>query len=138
MSRKKMDEECMSGNASVPARSQTPAEVPHAEQLPTQVTVKITSLLTSGPTLATASVDLNGVFAIRGIKVVQGTNGPFVSMPSYKGTNGYRDICFPCTKEFREHFHTAVLDAYQQELTQAASRGQEKHNQEPPAPEMTM
>lgn len=138
MSKSKMTEECMSGNATAPAQPQAPAEAPQVEQLPTQVTVKITSLLTSGPTLATASVDLNGVFAIRGIKVVRGTNGPFVSMPSYKGSNGYRDICFPCTKEFREYFYNAVLNAYQQELTQAANRGQEKHSQEPPAPEMTM
>lgn len=132
--------ESMSGNAAVPAR--TPIEethaVPQIEQLPTQVTVKITSLRTSGSTLATASVDLNGVFAVRGVKVMQGPEGPFISMPSYKAGDGYRDVCFPVTKEFREQLHTAVLGAYQQELTQVANRGQENHRQEPPAPEMTM
>lgn len=120
------------------SNQQTTPTAPQREQLPTQVTVKITSLRTSGSTLATASADLNGVFAIRGIKVVQGSEGPFVSMPSYKSGDGFRDICFPCTKEFREHFHAAILGAYQQELSQVASRGQENHRQEPPAPEMTM
>ncbi len=133
--------ESMSGNAAVPAQTppvETSAAAPQREQLPTQVTVKITSLRTSGSTLATASVDLNGVFAVRGVKVMQGPEGPFISMPSYKAGDGYRDVCFPVTKEFREQLHTAVLGAYQQELTQVANRGQENHRQEPPAPEMTM
>ena len=126
--------ESMSGNASAPAQ----APAPQVEQLPTQVNVKISSLRTSGSTLATASVDLNGVFAVRGIKVVQGTEGPFVSMPSYKTSDGYKDVCFPVTKEFREQLHTAVLDAYQQAMTQVTQRGQTPPSQEPPAPEMTM
>lgn len=133
--------ESMSGNAAVSTQTPpvgTPAAAPRPEQFPTQVTVKITALRTSGSTLATASVDLNGVFAVRGVKVMQGSEGPFVSMPSYKAGDGYRDICFPVTKEFREQLHTAVLGAYQQELSLVASRGQENHRQEPPAPEMTM
>lgn len=130
--------ESMSGNVSVPAQAPAQAAAPQVEQLPTQVRVKINSLRTSGSTLATASVDLNGVFAVRGIKVVQGTNGPFVSMPSYKTGDGYKDVCFPVTKEFREHLHTAVLDAYQQEMAQLTQRGQTPPSQEPPAPEMTM
>ncbi len=126
--------ESMSGNASVPAQ----ATAPQMEQLPTQVTVKIGTLHTSGSTLATASVDLNGVFAIRGVKVVQGTNGPFVSMPSYKTRDGFRDVCFPVTKEFREQLNNAVLGAYQQELAQLTQRGQTSPGQEPPAPGMNM
>ncbi len=97
--------------------------------------------LHSGPILADASVSLNGCFAIRGIRVVSGSNGPFVSMPSYKAKDGYRDICFPCTKEFHQQFHQAVLDAYQQALTQLPQRQQENRGQSqeaPPAPEMRM
>ena len=95
------------------------------ETLPMQVDVKIHSLHASGPVLADASVNLNGCFAIRGVKVVEGSNGPFVSMPSYKGRDGYKDICFPCTKEFHQQFHQAVLDAYQQTLAQIPQRQQE-------------
>ncbi|MFR2963486.1 MAG: septation protein SpoVG family protein [Oscillospiraceae bacterium] len=44
-------------------------------------------------------MDINGVFAIRGVKVIRGEKGPFVAMPQYKDSHGdYRDICFPCTK----------------------------------------
>ncbi|NBI80417.1 SpoVG family protein, partial [Anaerotruncus colihominis] len=61
-----------------------PALTSQREALPMQVDVKIHSLHASGPVLADASVNLNGCFAIRGVKVVEGSNGPFVSMPSYK------------------------------------------------------
>ena len=115
----------------------TPAPAPQREALPMQVDVKIHSLHASGPVLADASVNLSGCFAIRGIKVVDGSNGPFVSMPSYKGRDGYKDICFPCTKEFHQQFHQAVLDAYQQTLTQIPLRQQESQ-EAPPAPEMKM
>ena len=37
-------------------------------------------------TLANANVDINGVFAIRGVKVIRGEKGPFVAMPQYKDT----------------------------------------------------
>ncbi len=139
MSKTKMNES-MSGNASVPAQTAVPTQdtAPQVEQLPTQITVKINSLRTSGSTLATASIDLNGVFAVRGVKVVQGANGPFVSMPSYKAGDGFKDVCFPVTKEFREQLHAAVLGAYQQEMAQLTQRGQTPPSQEPPAPEMTM
>ena len=115
----------------------TPAPVPQREILPMQVDVKIHSLHASGPVLADASVNLNGCFAVRGVKVVDGSNGPFVSMPSYKGRDGYKDVCFPCTKEFHQQFHQAVLDAYQQTLTQIPLRQQESQ-EAPPAPEMKM
>lgn len=134
MSKSKMNQS-MSGNASVPVQT---AAAPTREQLPTQVRVKIQSLRTSGSTLATASVDLNGVFAVRGLKVVQGADGPFVSMPSYKTADGFRDICFPVTKEFREQLHAAVIGAYQQELAQLTQREQAAPSWEPPAPQMTM
>lgn len=97
-----------------------------SEPLPTGLTVKIHSLKSSGSTLATASVDLNGVFAIRGVKVMKGSKGPFVSMPGYKTQNGYKDICFPCTKEFRAQFNDAVLNAYRRELVQVQGLQQEK------------
>ena len=50
----------------------------------------------------------------------------FVSMPSRKTQDGYKDICFPVTAEFREQLHKSVLYAYQQAITQA---------QAPPAPQ---
>ena len=55
-------------------------------------------------------------------------------MPSYKGRDGYKDVCFPCTKEFRQEFDSAVLDAYQQQLAQV----QRQETPEQRGPTMTM
>ena len=48
------------------------------------IKVKIHTLHTEGGRLADASVTLDGCFAIRGVKIINGSKGPFVSMPSYK------------------------------------------------------
>lgn len=91
---------------------------PHAVY-PTHYDVKIHTLRPEGTCKATASVNINGCFAVRGIKVMESSKGLFVSMPSYKAGNGeYKDICFPCTKDARMEFDDAVLAAYQQALTQ--------------------
>jgi len=37
----------------------------------------------------------------------------------------YKDICFPVTKEFREQLNQAVVDAYQQALTQSQTQGRQ-------------
>lgn len=111
---------------------------PQASQraaLPMELDVKIHALRTDGKVLANASVTLNGCFAVRGVKIMDGPKGPFVSMPSYKSSGGeYRDICFPCTKDFHQQFHQAVLDAYQQQLAQFQGQNQA----DPWSPEMGM
>lgn len=118
----------------------TPQSAPVREAAPMEMEVKIHSLSTSGSVLANASVTLNGCFAVRGIKVINGENGPFVSMPSYKGRDGYKDVCFPCTKEFHQQFNDTVVAAYRQELSQLPQRQQEapQEQETPPAPTMTM
>ena len=85
------------------------------------ISVRVYPPRKNDPAAAAASVCLNGCFVVRGIRIVEGINGPFVSMPSRKtrsgnkngGKNEYRDTCFPCTPAFREQFNSAVLDAYQ-------------------------
>lgn len=101
--------------------------------LPVEYAVRIYPVKDSKYTLANANVDINGVFAIRGVKVIRGEKGPFVAMPQYRDSHGdYRDICFPCTKEARQQFNDAVLNAYEQSLRQA----QQPDNA--PAAEQTM
>lgn len=126
--------------SSKPQSKATPQSAPVREAAPMEMEVKIHSLSTSGSVLANASVTLNGCFAVRGIKVINGENGPFVSMPSYKGRDGYKDVCFPCTKEFHQQFNDTVVAAYRQELSQLPQRQQEapQEQETPPAPTMTM
>lgn len=71
-----------------------------------------------GGTRAYASATIDGCFAVRGIKIVEGgKDGLFVSMPSRKTQDGYKEVCFPVTAEFRDQLHKAVMDAYQQAIT---------------------
>ena len=112
------------------AKAQTTSENPQGEVsqqdtpvLPMQYDVRIHSIQFDGPCRATASLNINGCFAVRGVKVMESSKGLFVSMPSYKTGNGeYKDICFPCTKDARMEFEDAVLAAYQQALTQGMNR----------------
>ncbi len=86
-------------------------------------------------TLANVTVDLGGEYAIRGVRVVQSKNGPFVSMPQQKDSKGeYRDVVFPVTREARERLIDTVMDAYEQALEQTAKQSEEQDQ----GPVMTM
>lgn len=86
---------------------------------PLRYDVRIHAVYQEGSCRAIASANINGSFAVRGIKVMEGANGLFAAMPSYKTGNGeYKDICFPCTKEARARMNEAVLNAYYQHLSQ--------------------
>lgn len=95
--------------------------------------VNIYPVHTSGPLRAKASVSLDGCFAIRGVRILEGSKGLFVSMPSYKVGAEYKDVCFPCTKEFKRTFDEAVLTAYQHTMDQL-----QEAQEAPEFPEMTM
>lgn len=103
---------------------------PNYHQSPMEIHVKIYRPSTKGPVLADASVNLNGCFAVRGIQVREGKNGPFISMPSRQVRGEYRDICFPCTAEFKQTFDQAVLDAYRMELNQGMEQRQEEQSEQ--------
>lgn len=76
-----------------------------------------------GSILAYASADIGGCFAVTGIKIVEGKDGPFVAMPSQFGKDKqHHDICFPTTSAMREALNTVVMDAYRGVLEQQATR----------------
>ena len=89
----------------------------------------------NGPTLANATVDLGGEYAIKGIRIVQGRNGPFVAMPQRMVKGEYQDTVFAVTKEAHTRFSNTVLDAYEQALEQAAKHAEA---QERPAQSMSI
>lgn len=94
-------------------------EQAQANGYPVRYDVRIYDLKASGAQRATANVNINGAsFAMRGFRIMEGANGLFVSMPGVKLKDGYRDICFPYTKEARSEFDKAVIYAYRQELSQ--------------------
>ena len=75
--------------------------------------------LHTGNVKAIASANLDDCFAVKNIRVIEGKNGLFVSMPSYKGADGeYHDLCFPTTPEMRKQLNNAVEEAYKQAIVQ--------------------
>ena len=66
---------------------------------------------------AVASVTFDDSFAVHDVKVLEGTEGPFIAMPSKKLPDGtYRDVAHPTCSEMRETLKKAVLQAYSAEL----------------------
>ena len=59
--------------------------------------------------VAFATVTLDNEFVITGLKVIKGKNGLWVSMPSKKVEEEYKDIVFPITKEARKTLQDRVL-----------------------------
>ena len=109
-----------------------------------KIDVRINSLTPGDSNVkAIASANLDDCFAVKNIRVVEGKNGLFVSMPSYKGADGeYHDLCFPTTSEFRKQLNSAVADAYKQAITQiqeqANANFQQTEQTNEPAPIMSM
>lgn len=68
-----------------------------------------------GNVKAIATVALNDQFIVRGLRVINGCNGLFVSYPIdpfYKGEE-FRSLCYPITRQLREHIENCVLEKYQ-------------------------
>jgi stage V sporulation protein G len=62
---------------------------------------------------AFVNVTFDGCFVVRGMKVIEGNNGLFVSMPSRKANDGtYRDVAHPINANFRELIEKKVLTKY--------------------------
>jgi stage V sporulation protein G len=61
-----------------------------------------------------ANVTFDNVFVVRGMKIISGLAGFFVSMPSRRRSDGtYQDIAHPITPAMRKQLEEAVLKAYQ-------------------------
>jgi stage V sporulation protein G len=67
-----------------------------------------------GRTRAFARVVLDDQLQLTGLRVIEGTNGLFVSYPndpSHRGED-YRSIFYPVTSELRDHVESVVLGKY--------------------------
>ena len=64
---------------------------------------------------AVASITLDDEIVVHDIKVINGKDGYFLSMPSRKNNEGeFRDIVHPINTETREQIRTAILAAYEE------------------------
>ena len=67
---------------------------------------------------AFASITLDDLFVIRGLKIIEGAKDHlFVAMPSRKRPDGkHQDIAHPITQEMREYLERKVLAEYGKEV----------------------
>ena len=84
---------------------------------------KIDRLVNGGATKAIVSVTLDNWYVVKGLRVVDGKKGLFVSMPqeSYTDKGGekkYSNIFFPITSAAKMELQDAILKAYDQYLDQ--------------------
>jgi stage V sporulation protein G len=69
---------------------------------------------------AFASIIFDDCFVVSDIKIIQGTQGLFISMPSKKRKNGmFRDIAHPLNTEMRTRIEEQIIEKYKEVLAQA-------------------
>ena len=65
---------------------------------------------------AVASITIDDCFVIHDIKIIEGSEGYFIAMPSRKTQEGeYKDIVHPINTETREQIIKLVLEAFNAE-----------------------
>ena len=73
---------------------------------------------------AFASGTFDDCFVVRGLKVINGSQGYFVSMPSRKRKDGtYQDLAHPINNDMRKRIEDRVLDAFESELSRSGGAG---------------
>ena len=78
------------------------------------ITAKCFKSENAGNLKGNASITLDNCFVVGNIRVMSGSKGLFVSMPSYKAKDGtYKDISFPLNKELRQQINDVVIAEYE-------------------------
>lgn len=75
---------------------------------------------------AFVSVVFDDCFIVSDIKIINGNNGLFISMPSKKAKNGkFRDIAHPLNSETRGMMEEKIIGEYQRILDEPQAAGEE-------------
>ena len=79
--------------------------------------VEIRPMKDEGNLKSFCSVVFDDVFIIHSVKVIEGSNGLFVAMPSREvGDGEYRDTAHPIDNDFRLELEEKVLEKYREEV----------------------
>ncbi len=93
--------------------------------------IRVYNIEGTGNLRAYASITLDDEYVIHGLKVMDGENGLWVSMPASKNKRGeFKDIFHPITREAREALITAVISAYEKGGLDAAKTAPETTTEE--------
>ena len=90
----------------------------------TEVTIRLTN---EDLVKAYVNIVFDNCFIVRDVKVIKGTRGLFVSMPTKKQRDGTRrDIAFPTNAETRRMIEQAILAEYEKVVAGSDSEGNPK------------
>jgi stage V sporulation protein G len=71
---------------------------------------------------AFVSIIIDDCFVVSDIKIIQGSNGLFISMPSKKRKNGsFRDIAHPLNNETRRRIEEEIIREYREVVGQVGA-----------------
>lgn len=76
------------------------------------------------------TIVLDECFVVHDLKIISGTAGLFVAMPSKRRKDGtFKDIAHPLNQSTRESMEKKILDAYLSEIKKASLLPPELHPQ---------
>lgn len=71
---------------------------------------------------AIASLTIDNCFVVHDIKIIEGTDGLFIAMPSRKTPEGeFKDIVHPLNTETRELLRKKIIDSYNEEKSKESA-----------------
>ncbi len=75
---------------------------------------------------AYVTITLDDCFVVRDLKVIRGTSGLFISMPSKKRRDGtYKDVAHPLNSETRRMIEEMIIASYRVVTTGDAGQGRD-------------
>lgn len=84
--------------------------------------VRLRRVNVEGKMRAIASITINDSFVVHDVRIIEGSKGLFVAMPSKRTADGeFRDIAHPINSETREIIQEAVISAYEMNEKSEAS-----------------
>lgn len=62
---------------------------------------------------AYVTVTFDNCFVVHNVKIIEGSSGLFIAMPSRKTANGeYKDVAHPISPDFRNAIQSKILEEY--------------------------
>ena len=84
--------------------------------------IRIRKVAEAGKLKGVASITIDDCFVVHDIKILDGAEGMFITMPSRKNAKGEdKDIAHPLNTQTRELLKAAILQAYENAAEEIAS-----------------
>jgi len=83
--------------------------------------VKVYPVQESGRLKAYATMVFDDCFIIRDLKIIEGDNGLFVSMPSRRRKDGFRDIVHPLNSDTRKMIEDSIIHEFKTSVVEQSA-----------------